>query len=273
MEKYSVLMSLYIKENPEFLRLAINSMINQTIKPNEIVIVEDGKLNDELYKTIAHFANNYPNLINIIKNETNLGLGLSLNKGLLACKNELIARMDTDDISLPNRCEKQLIEFEKDRQLSIVGGQIEEFENCESNIIGKRIVPLTHNDISKFIKKRCPFNHMTVMFRKSSVISCGNYINWFWNEDYFLWIRMFQNKEKMKNLPDVLVKMRGGIDMYGRRGGIKYFKSEFLLQKYMYKQKNISLLRFLINVGKRFLVELVLTPKLRQYAYKIFVRK
>ena len=176
-EKYSVLMSLYKKENPEHLRLALDSMINQTVKPDEIVLVEDGPLTEELYSVV----NEYSSFLHIVKNETNLGLGLALNIGLNACRNELVARMDTDDICVLNRCEKQLSYFVNHPETSILGGQIEEFENTIDNVVGKRIVPTIDSDIKRYMKKRCPFNHMTVMFKKTEIIRSGNYQDWYCN--------------------------------------------------------------------------------------------
>ena len=120
MEKYSVLMSLYFKEKPEYLRLAIQSMVDQTLKPDEIVIVKDGQITSELQRELDVFVDKYPILFKIVGYENNRGLGLALNYGLEHCKNELVARMDTDDIAKPNRCEKQLMAFEKDQDLSIV---------------------------------------------------------------------------------------------------------------------------------------------------------
>lgn len=162
MEKYSVLMSLYIKEKPEYLRLAVDSMLNQTVKPDEIVIVEDGPLTDALYAVLDEYGDK----ITRVRNEKNLGLGLALNLGLKVCRNELVARMDTDDISKPERCEVQLHYFEQHPETDIVGGDIAEFIGDESNIVGKRMVPQTNAEIREYMKKRCAFNHMSVMYKK-----------------------------------------------------------------------------------------------------------
>ena len=226
MEKYSVLMSLYKSEDASCFKLALESMLNQTVPPDEIVLVEDGPLTEELYAVIEQYKDN----LVIVKNKSNLGLGLALRRGVKACKNELIARMDTDDIAVENRCEMQLNYLVNNREVSIVGGQIEEFVGEISNIVGKRVVPCSNQGIYKYMKKRCPFNHMTVMFRKSSILKAGNYKHCFWNEDYYLWIRMYLKQQRFANLPDTLVLVRTGEDMYQRRGGIKYFKSELFIQ-------------------------------------------
>ena len=268
MEKYSVLMSLYKKEHPEYLRLALDSMLNQTVKPDEIVLVEDGPLTPELYAILDE----YP-MLHRVKNEKNLGLGLALNEGLKVCRNELVARMDTDDISKPDRCEKQLSFFEAYPDTSIVGGQIEEFIDDTTNVVGRRIVPETDSELKEYMKKRCPFNHMTVMFKKSNVMEAGNYQDWFWNEDYYLWIRLALGEYKFANLSDMLVHARVGADMYERRGGTKYFRSEIDIQKLMLKKNMIGYGTYLTNCGKRLIVEKLMPNKLRGWIFQKFARK
>lgn len=169
-KKYSVLMSLYKKEKPEYLRLALDSMLNQTVVPDEIVLVEDGPLTDELYSVL----DDYP-MLKRIKNETNLGLGLALNVGLKECRNELVARMDTDDCSKPERCEKQLERFLEKPYLAIVGSHIDEFIGNPSNVISQRIVPVTSEEIYEFAKKRSAFNHPAVMYSKTAVLENNGY--------------------------------------------------------------------------------------------------
>lgn len=269
MEKYSVLMSLYKKEHPEYLRLALDSMINQTVKPDEIVLVEDGPLTDELYAVVEEYKEHLTTVVN----EKNLGLGLALNEGLKACRNELVARMDTDDISTHDRCEKQLVYFEKHHDLTILGGQIEEFIDSPSKIVGKRVVPCTDQELKQYMKKRCPFNHMTVMFKKSEIIKAGNYQDWFWNEDYYLWIRLALKGAEFANLAETLVHTRVGADMYQRRGGDKYFKSEIGIQKLMLEKKMIGYGTYLSNCGKRLIVEKLMPNKIRGWVFQKFARE
>jgi len=273
MEKYSVLMSLYIKEKPEYLKLAIQSMVDQTYKPDEIVIVKDGKITPELQQVLDSFASQYPDLFNIVGYEENRGLGLALNYGLEHCKNELVARMDTDDISVLNRCEKQLAFFQSNPNTTILGGQIDVFIACPEEVIGKRIVPETYSNLKEFMKKRCPFNHMTVMFKKSDVINVGNYQDWFWNEDYFLWIRLALKGFVFANLPETLVHARVGVEMYRRRGGIKYFESEARLQRYMRENKAISFPRYCVNIIERFIIQVLIPNRLRGVLFKLLARK
>ncbi|MCM1224284.1 MAG: glycosyltransferase [Lachnospiraceae bacterium] len=273
MKKYSVLMSLYKKEHPEYLRLALDSMINQTVKPDEIVLVEDGPLTSDLYEVVKEYTEKYPELLHIVVNKKNLGLGLALNIGLKACRNELIARMDTDDISKPDRCEKQLRFFSTHPTVTILGGQIEEFINSPNEIVGKRIVPQTDRELKEFMKKRCPFNHMTVMFKKSDVMKAGSYKDWFWNEDYYLWIRLALRNYKFANLGDTLVNARVGIDMYQRRGGDKYFKSEIGIQKLMLEKNMIGIPTFIMNCAKRLIVEKLMPNRIRGWVFQTFARE
>lgn len=272
-EKYSVLMSLYIKEDAENFRTAINSMINQTCPPEEIVLVEDGALTDELYVVINEIKEVHPGLITSVIHEKNQGLGLALQHGLEVSRNELVARMDTDDIAVPDRCEKQLIFMKENPDVAIVGGQIDEFINVESNIVGKREVPTTNKELKEYIQKRCPFNHMTVMFRKSDIMSVGNYKEWFLNEDYYLWIRLALANKKFANLPEILVHVRTGADMYQRRGGMKYFVSERDIQKFMYEQGVIGYPRYVINVSERLILQVLMPNWLREIVFRVFARK
>lgn len=269
MEKYSVLMSLYKKEKPEYLRLAIDSMLNQTVKPDEIVLVEDGPLTDELYAVLDEYGDK----LTRVRNEKNLGLGLALNVGLKACRNELVARMDTDDISKPERCEVQLHYFEQHPETDIVGGDIAEFIGDKTNIIGKRMVPQTNAEIREYMKKRCAFNHMSVMYKKTAVEAAGGYQDWFWNEDYYLWIRMWLNGAVFGNTGTVLVNVRTGEEMYQRRGGKKYFKSEKGLQDYMLEHRMIGFGTYAMNVSKRFIVQEMLPSSVRGWVFRKFARK
>lgn len=270
--KYSVLMSVYIKENPEFLKKSIESILNQTKPPAEIVIVKDGCLTDKLKIVLAEYFKKYPTIIHIVGYEKNQGLGYALNFGLEHCHNEIIARMDTDDIAAPNRCEEQLKKFVENPLLDIISGRIDEFIMNPSDIVSSRIVPISHDEIVKYMKKRCPFNHVAVMFKKKAVQDAGGYIDCFWNEDYYLWIRMFLNNAHFANLSETMVFVRIGKDMYKRRGGIKYFKSELFLQNYMFQHHMISRISYLDNVIKRFVVQILLPNYIRGLVFKLFAR-
>ena len=273
MDKYSVLFSLYEKESPENFRTAVDSMLAQTVFPDDIVVVLDGPLTKGLYAVLDEYRSAYPDLFNYVENEKNEGLGVSLAKGLLACKNELVARMDTDDIAKPDRCEKQLAVFAAHPEYSIVGGQIEEFVGEPTNIVGKRIVPCSDEDIKRFLKTRSPFNHMTVMFKKSAIIAVGNYKAWFRNEDYYLWLRLLSSGVLCYNLPDVLVTVRTGTQMYARRGGYRYYQSSKRLQKFMLDNKMITYPTYLANVFKRFVFQVLFPTDLRGFVFRKCIRK
>lgn len=217
MEKYSVLMSLYIKEKPEYLRLAIDSMLNQTVKPDEIVIVEDGPLTEELLGILKEYKDKYGELFNIVISEKNLGLGKALNLGLEHCKNELVARMDTDDIAKPERCEKQLDAFAKDDKLDLVGSAVDEFFDTTDVINSRRVVPTTHEDIYSFAKRRSAFNHPTVMYKKSSVLKFNGYGDLRRNQDVDLFGRMLFGGCKAYNFAESLLFFRSNNDLSKRR--------------------------------------------------------
>ncbi len=274
MEKdFSVCMSVYKNDKPEYVVVALDSIIQQSVQPTEIVLVVDGPVPDALNEVLNDFETKNADLFHIIRLPQNGGLGNALRLAVENTKYELIARMDSDDICMPRRFEKQLAYFEQDPQISIVGGTISEFIDSPDHVVGQRICPLTDAEIRKYMKTRCGYNHMTVMFRKSEVLRVGNYQDWFWNEDYYLWIRMLLGGCKFANLPDVLVNVRVGKDMYARRGGWKYFKSEAKLQHYMWKHHLIGLPRYLYNVAIRFAVQVAMPNSVRGWVFRTFARK
>ena len=210
-------MSLYSKEHPEYLCQALDSMINQTIKPDEIVLVEDGPLTDDLYAVSEKYKDKYPELLHIVINEKNLGLGLALNRGLEVCRNELVARMDTDDISKPARCEKQLKRFKEKPELAIIGSHIDEFVGSIDNVISQRKVPVTSEAIYEYAKKRSAFNHPTVMYRKSAVLAECGYSNLRRNQDVDLFGRMLFKGYKAENIDEALLWFRCSDELAARR--------------------------------------------------------
>lgn len=213
---YSFLMSVYAKEKAEYLQLSIESMLNQSISPDEIVLVKDGPLSEELHHLISQFADSNQRIFKIIKLERNMGLAYALNEGLKNCSNELVARMDSDDISLPQRCELQLSEFIKDPELAIVGAHIDVFSDNHNQVSCSRSVPLTHNDILKFSRRRNPFNHPTVMYKKSAVLGIGGYPLLRRNQDFELFTNLI-HRFKAKNINQSLVLFRGNSDNLTRR--------------------------------------------------------
>lgn len=234
--RFSVLMSLYRKEKPAFLRECLESLINQTVLADEWVIVKDGPLTVELEAVLSEYECRYPNLIKYVVFDKNQGLGLALRAGVPACSHELIARMDTDDICIPERFEIQLQEFIGHPELDICGGHIKEFDISVNNVISMRKVPLTNDEIVQYQKRRSAYNHVTVMFRKSAVLNAGNYEHAPLMEDDMLWTRMILAGCKGKNIDDYLVYVRTGINMIERRGGWSYFV------KYKRSRKKVYLL-------------------------------
>lgn len=270
-DKYSVLMSVYYKENPQYLKSSIISMLNQNKAPDEIVLVKDGPLTIELEEVLTEFENN--SLLKVISLNENVGLGKALNIGLDNCRNELIARMDTDDISKPERCEKQ-IEFLKNSpdNISVIGTAIEEFIESPDNIVAHKTALKSHKSITKQIKYRNPMAHPSVMFKKSHVNSVGSYKDWFLNEDYYLWIRMMEKGFIFSNIDEPLVKMRINNETYLRRGGWKYFITQKKLFDYMLQKKIINIYDYLFNNIIRFVTRVVISNNLRKIIYLKFLR-
>ena len=228
---FSVLISIYHKENPSWFREALDSVFVQTFLPNEIVLVEDGPLTPELYAVIDEYKEKY-HIFNIVKNETNLGLGLALQKGVLACSNEIIARMDTDDIIPTDRFEKQLHAIEKGYDVVSCWSTL--FMNDLDNIIAVKTRPEQHDAIVKLAHKRSPVCHAAAFMRKSAVLSAGNYLHKQYYEDYNLWIRMIQNGAKFYNCQESLYFVRTTEEQLNRRSGFKYLKNEIKYLKEFY---------------------------------------
>lgn len=265
-------MSLYLKEKPEFVEKCFQSLLEQTLLADEWVIVEDGPLSEKMHILLDRYEKLYPNLIKRVVLKQNYGLGIALQIGILACKNEIIARMDTDDIARKDRFEKQFKEFNNDDELDICGSYIDEFEKNQKNIVAMRKVPLIDSEIKKYQKKRDAFNHMTVMYKKSAVLKAGNYQHCPLMEDTLLWANMLQNGAKCKNIGDSLVYVRIGDDMYKRRGGWEYFFKYKKGRKQVKKTGFISNWDYFYTIYIQFFVAL-LPYKLRGWIFKQFLHK
>lgn len=270
---YSVCMSVYKNDRADFVKIAVDSILSQSIPPDEIILVIDGPIDTELQQLIAAYESAHQTLFQIIHLERNQGLGNALRIGVEHVRYEYIARMDSDDIAIPTRMELQLQYLRTHPETDIVGGQIEEFIGVPSHIVGKRKVPLSNKDLYQLIKSRCPFNHMTVMFKRSAVMKVGNYLDWHYNEDYYLWIRMAIQGCEFANLPETLVYVRVGEEMYQRRGGWRYFKSERGIQRYMWEHRLIAFPRYCYNVFIRFIVQVVMPNRLRGWVFRTFARE
>lgn len=234
MTNYSVLMSVYFKENPEYLRESMMSIWNQTLKTDDFVLVCDGPLIEELNSVINEMQIMFGKTLHIIRLKENSGLGIALNEGLEHCKNELIARMDSDDVSRTDRCGKQVKYFESHPDLKLLSGIIHEFDEDIHHPTGKRELPLTNDKIRTFSRKRNPMNHPCVMFCKSAVIDAGGYRETYHLfEDYDLWIRMLLKDYEAANLNSVLLDMRTPADIYLRRGGKQYARDLLRFHKWL----------------------------------------
>lgn len=270
---FSVAMSVYKSDNAVFFSRALDSITeSQTVIPNEIVLVVDGPVSKEINDVIGKYTKKY-GIFKVIRLKKNVGLGRALKVAIENSTYDLIARMDSDDISVPTRFEEQLRYFELNPETDVLGGDITEFIGEENNIVGKRVVPLTNDSIREFMKERCGMNHVSVMYKKEAVKQAGGYQDLFWNEDYYLWIRMWLNNAVFANTGSALVNVRVGEDMYRRRGGSKYFKSEKKLQDYMLKYGMISYPLYIKNIAKRFVIQKLMPSNIRGFIFRIFARE
>lgn len=271
-KNYSVLMSVYEKENAAYFTLAVESMLCQSCPPAQFVLVCDGPLTPELDKEIERFTAERPELFSVIRLPENKGLGIALQIGLNACENELVARMDSDDISLPLRMEHQLEAMSSDAKLDVVGGQIAEFTGSTDNIHGYRVVPMSPEDIRRGAVWRNPMNHVTVLFRKSSVLSVGGYQELKGFEDYYLWARMLKAGCKLVNLPEVCVLVRVA-GLQARRGGHSYFRQTVLLERALRNCGIIGSCAYYKNLLIRYCGTVLLPDSLRQRVYQRHLRQ
>ena len=230
---YSVLMAVYGKENPEFLRQSIESMLNQTLPFSDFVLVCDGPLSHELNEVITWAQKQMGEKLQLIRLKENKGLGNALHVGVPRCRCSVIARMDSDDISRPDRCERQFRIIERDGD-DLVSGTLQEFSRKPGDMDRLRVLPRTSEEILQYAKKRNPFNHPCMMFRREAVLHAGNYQDFPGFEDYYLWVRMLRKGCKGYNVQEVILDMRTGNGMYDRRGGREYLHWVLRFQRYLY---------------------------------------
>ncbi|WPC18761.1 glycosyltransferase [Pediococcus inopinatus] len=246
---YTGLMSIFFKEKPGNLNESFTSILNQTLLPNEMVLIKDGVFGDELDRVLKNFVfncakKNIP--VKIIKHNISKGLGLSLNEGLRRCSYNYVARFDSDDINLTNRMQRTIKAFDIRDDVSVIGTNVEEFNPGNKSI--KKKVPLRSNEILKFSRFRNPMNHMSVTFKKDDVEAVGGYEDVPYFEDYYLWLKMLKKSYQFLNLDDILVSVRVDDDFYHRRGGIQYVKKECKFQFKIYKEGYISIFRCILNI-------------------------
>lgn len=269
-QNFTVLISVYWKEKPDYLFQALKSIYHdQTLKPSEIILVKDGPLTPELDKIIENFTREAP--VKVVSLNINQGLGRALNEGLKHCTNELIARMDTDDVSYPDRFEVQIKYMREHPQIDVMSGRINEFAGEMSNIRSCRSLPKTHEDIVKMARKRNPVNHVAVVFRKDAVFKSNGYMDFWQFEDYYLWARMMHEGAMFYNTMKPLVAVRFSNVDITRRHGLKYACNEFRFLKELYRLGIMRKIDMLLYVPIRFTLRL--TPKWILYKiYMIFLR-
>ena len=266
--KFTVLLPVYKNDRPDWFKQSLDSVLNQTLVPDEVLIVVDGAIPDSLSSVI----NQYNGRVKVTWIPENKGLWNALNVGIEVASSNLIARMDADDVSTKDRFEKQVAEFEEDRDLALLGGQIIEFIDKTDDKGAQRRVPLSQDAIVKFAKYRSPFNHPTVMFRKSMVQRVGGYHELYRTEDYDLWVRMIQAEMKMKNLPDVLLYYRTNSANSSRKATSLQHEESLALQKRMRSAELLSWGEYLISRTGRFIF--YYSPSsLKRFVYNKLLRK
>ena len=267
----SVLMSVYKNDIPKNVELAVESVVNQTLKPKQIVMVVDGPVGEEIDKCLKALEQKY-GLMKIVRLKENVGLGKAMAEGTKYCTEYFIARMDSDDISDPNRFEKQMKVFEKHPELDVVGSNGQEFYVEQQNLAGVKKVPETNEEIVKFLKSRCPFFYMFFMMKKDMLEKAGGYKHWLWAEDWYLWIRMCLAGAKFYNIQENLVQIRIDEHTFERRHGLKYYKSIKGLLKFMHKNKMIGFFKYTKEKVVRFIGHVLVPRKMKNRLYKKYMR-
>lgn len=272
MPLFSVLMSVYNKENPKFLAECLDSiLVNQTCLPTEVVMVKDGLLTDDLEKVIEAYQQRF-SYLKTVTVEGGRGLYHALNMGLQSCSNEWIVRMDTDDVAYPTRFEQQFDYLKQHTNIDVLGSSITEFNTTIGEYNGAKLMPEKHEDIVKMSQLRNPINHMTVVYRKSDVLKLGGYIKAPYMEDYYLWVRMLAAGFMFANIPSPLVYARIGNGMYKRRGRLSQLSGKIIINNFMLKHKKISLWQYALGLSTT--VVLIILPNcMRKVIYMKILRK
>lgn len=271
--RYSVLMSVYKNDDPGFLATALKSVYeDQTKKPDEIVVVFDGPLTDAQQSVLDAFAADKTDVVHYYPQEVNSGLGEALRIGSEYCTGDYIFRMDSDDISHPERFAKQAAFVEAHPEIDVVGTDIAEFRESLDEEMRVRQCPAEHDQIVQMGKSRNPMNHVSVCMRRSALMACGSYEPLLLLEDYYLWLRMIVGGYKLANLHESLVYVRVGNGFENRRSAKVQIKGWKVLQKYMRANgligavtgfKNMVAIRVFVGTS----------PKLKTFLYKHFLRK
>lgn len=269
-QKFTVLLNIYAKDKPTWIKQALDSVLTNTVRPTEVVIMVDGPVGKEIQAVLDEVAKD--NTVRVLSHPVNIGRGAALGYAVPKCTYDLIALMDADDVSRKDRFEKQLAAFSSNPDLSIVGGQIQEVDAESFAPLSKRTVPLTHSEIKQYLKTRMPFNNVTVMFKKAAVLEAGNYKAFGTVEDYYMWARVMAKGKIAQNVPDVLVDVRVGKEMYNRRSGWNYFHMNKMLFDEMRKLGLLSFKDYYYTLSVRFVVQVLMPNWLRSFFYKKALR-
>ncbi|MDI5890277.1 glycosyltransferase [Halomonas rhizosphaerae] len=265
---FSVLLSVYKDESPSYLKQALLSIWDdQLLKPSQIVIVRDGPLTSDLNSVLVDFKAVLGGVLTEVSIDKNVGLGAALNEGLKHCQYELVARMDTDDVALPNRFARQAEFMLENPDVSVCSTWVQEFDQNLKNSQGLRKVPVSHEEIVNFGKRRNPLSHPAVIFRKSAVLGVGGYPPFRKSQDYALWSLLLSRGYKMANIPEVLLHMRTGDGLMARRG-LSYLMHEYRILRF---QKDIGFIGwkdYLVNLAIRTTVRLPPAP-IKRMLYKL----
>ncbi len=263
---YSVLMAVYALADPVHFDEALYSMVAQTLPPDEIVIVCDGALTEELDSVLDRYDREHPGLFNVLRLPEHRGVGVCCNLGLEACRNDIVMRMDSDDISEPTRCELEMAEYVADPALDIVSGYILEFER-DKNEGFLRKVPTDPEETLKYARRRMPFSNVTIAYRKSKVLECGGYKDLSRAEDYDLACRMLMAGAKFKTLPEILVRVRVDADAFARRKNWGHIRSLIGVRWGLYRMGFTSLWDFIVMAGSH-IVSLLMPERIIRWLYE-----
>lgn len=274
MKKFSVLMSVYEKDNPKFFYDALESIYEkQTLKPDQIVIVVDGPITNDLNHVLNNFETDKKDIVCILRLEKNNGLGLALKEGSNLCRNEYIVRMDSDDISTTDRFEKLMKFAENNPELDAFGSDIAEFFISPDEENKKvRACPSSLKGIKKMLKKRSPMNHVSACIKKDSLLKVGGYLSLPYVEDYYLWARMVANGCKLANINEPLVYVRVGDGFLKRRSNKEILINRKKIGKYLLKNKLLNRFEYFLYTFEARLF--ILSPIwLKRFFYKTLLRK
>ena len=269
-QNFSVLLNVYAKDKPIWIKQALYSVLTNTVRPTEVVIMVDGPVGKAIQDVLDKVSKD--KTVRILSQPVNIGRGAALGYAVPKCNYDLIALMDADDVSRPYRFEKQLAVFATNPNLAVCGGQIQEVDAESFAPLSRRQVPLNHCEICKYLKTRMPFNNVTVMFKKVDILEAGNYKTFGMLEDYYMWARVIAKGKITQNISDVIVDVRVGKEMYNRRSGWNYFYMNKLLFDEMRRLSLLNIWQYYYTLIIRFSFQILMPNWLRSFFYKKALR-